>query len=44
MRLREEMEKMVQATEDTESQMKVEEAFLTEKVAQLNLELEKARG
>ena len=43
-RLREEMEKKVQAAQEAESQARVEEAFLTGKVAQLNSELEKMLG
>ena len=43
-RLREELEEKIRVSQEAESQARVEEAFLTNKVAQLNSELEKVRG
>lgn len=43
-RLRENMEEKVWVSQESETQTKVEETFLTHKVAQLNSELEKMRG
>ena len=42
--LREELEEKVRVAQESETQAKVEEAFLTNKVAQLNTDLEKMRG